>query len=179
MINPQSILDKYFVPGSKSNRIVSAHSRKVAEKAVAIVDRHPELGADRNFVWEAAMLHDIGIVKTWAPTLDCFGDAEYLCHGYLGHDMLVAEGLPKHALVCERHTGTGFTIDEIILKQLPLPHRNLQPQTIEEKIVCYADKFFSKDNLEKELQIIVVEQKLMKYGNDKAKLFRDWSALFE
>ncbi len=58
--------------------------------------------------------------------------------------MLEAEGLPRHALVCERHTGAGLTVDDIISQRLPLPLRDMTPQTLEERLICYADKFYPR-----------------------------------
>jgi uncharacterized protein len=46
--------------------------------------------------------------------------------------------------VAERHTGAGISLDTILRHNLPLPHRDLVPQTLEQKIICCADKFFSK-----------------------------------
>ena len=44
---------------------------------------HPELSLDKDFLYEAAMLHDIGIFLTDAAGIHCFGDKLYICHGYL------------------------------------------------------------------------------------------------
>ena len=43
----------------------------------------------------------------------CYGDKDYICHGYLGRALLEKEGLPAHALVCERHVGVGLSISDI------------------------------------------------------------------
>ncbi len=37
------------------------------------MDLHPEIQADRKFVEEAALLHDIGVYKTYAPEIACSG----------------------------------------------------------------------------------------------------------
>lgn len=124
--------------------VLLTHSHCVADLACAICEGHPELGADAEFVREAAMLHDVGIVRTDSPGIFCFGNEPYIRHGVIGHDLLVAQGLPRHALVCERHTGAGLSLSDIEQGDLPLPHRDLLPISIEEKIVCYADKFYSK-----------------------------------
>ena len=34
------------------------------------------------------MLHDIGIFRCNAPDIDCHGDAGYICHGYLGAELM-------------------------------------------------------------------------------------------
>ena len=88
------------------------------------------------------MLHDIGIGQCDAPGIHCHGTHLYIEHGYLGAELLRAEGLPRHALVCERHTGMGLSREMIEERGWPLPCRDMRPVTLEEKLVCYADKFF-------------------------------------
>ncbi len=144
MLDVYGILGQFYTPDTPQWNILVEHSKAVAELAANIVRLHPELNADANFVYEGAMLHDIGITNTNAPGIYCFGQAEYICHGIQGAQMLRTLQLPQHARVCERHTGAGITADEVRTLQLPLPIADYTPQTIEEKIVCYADKFFSK-----------------------------------
>ena len=68
------LIDKYYGPAdSKLKDILLIHSRAVTARALRIVDAHPELNADRTFVEEAAMLHDIGILKCDAPSIECHG----------------------------------------------------------------------------------------------------------
>ena len=112
--------------------ILVRHSEAVSQKALSIAKAHPELEADLTFLEEAAMLHDIGIVKTDAPGIECYGTEPYICHGILGAAMLRDEGLPRHARVCERHTGAGLLCEDIIGQNLPLPHHDFLPETIEE-----------------------------------------------
>lgn len=53
--------------------------------------------------------------------------------------------LPRHARVAVSHTGVGIFPDEIVARHLPLPtHLEYTPQTLEEKIISYADLFFTK-----------------------------------
>ena len=130
--------------------ILLVHSRSVTDKALALAKKHPELDLDLNFIEEAAMLHDIGIFLTDAPDIQCFGTHPYICHGYLGADLVRKEGFPRHALVCERHTGAGLSLQDIEEQNLPVPHRDMLPVSLEEEIICFADKFFSKTKLDKE-----------------------------
>lgn len=174
----QKIIDKYYPEDNELRHILLVHSRKVADKALEIVDKHPELGADRQFVEEAAMLHDIGIFMTDADGIFCFGDKPYICHGTLGADLMRDEGYPRHALVCERHTGTGLSIADIERQQLPIPHRDLLPVSIEEQIVCFADKFYSKTKLEKEKSIEGALKSVAKFGEESAARFSKWVELF-
>lgn len=177
-MNPLDIIQKYYDIDSKAYRILVKHSRSVADKALNIARMRPEMHLDISFIEEAAMLHDIGIFLCNAPDIDCHGNAEYICHGYLGADLMRKEGLPRHALVCERHTGTGISLDMIEKQELPLPHRDMQPQSLEEQLICFADKFFSKTNLDAEKPIEKIRRSVGKYGEACVLRFNDWSKLF-
>ncbi len=143
-LDPLEIIRKYYDPGSAAYRILVEHSRMVARRAFEIASRVSHLRPDTVFIEEAAMLHDIGIFMTDAPAIDCHGDKPYICHGYLGRELLEKEGLPLHALVCERHVGVGISIRDIDNLGLPIPRREMLPVSVEEKIICFADKFYSK-----------------------------------
>ena len=175
----QSIIDKYYPDDNALRYILMTHSTLVKERAVRICDLHPELLLDRQFIIEAAMLHDIGIFKCNAPGIYCFGSEPYLIHGRIGAELLRAEGYPKHARVCERHTGAGITKEEIIRLNLPLPHQDFLPETMEEKVICYADKFFSKTHPEVEKTIEQAEQSLKRFGEEGLERFKGWEKLFE
>ena len=112
-----ALIDKYYAGFPELRHILLTHSRQVADRSLSIIDRHPEWEADglvdRQFVEEAAMLHDIGIIFCDAPKIHCTGSHKYIEHGYLGAELLRQEGLPKHALVAERHTGKKLQLQEI------------------------------------------------------------------
>lgn len=103
-----AIINKYYPEDNELKHILLTHSRSVADKALWIAGKHPELNLDKQFLEEAAMLHDIGIFMTDADGICCFGSYSYICHGYLGADLMRKEGFPRHALVCERHTGGRY-----------------------------------------------------------------------
>ena len=125
-MNIFEIIKKYYPPDSRAYYFLVEHGKSVASKAIELAKRVKHLEPDIDFIQEAAILHDIGIFLTNAKKIDCYGDKPYICHGYLGKELLEKEGYPKHALVCERHVGLGLSL--------------------EEKIICLADKFFSKSN---------------------------------
>ena len=177
-MNYQDIIDKYYPEDNELRHILMVHSRSVADKALSIVDQHPELKADRQFVEEASMLHDIGIFRCNAAGIHCFGTEPYICHGTIGAELLRAEGYPRHARVCERHTGAGLSLQEIITQNLPVPHQDLLPETIEEQIVCYADKFFSKTKLTTEKTLEQAIRSLAKFGDEGVERFVKWSKRF-
>ena len=135
---------------------------------------------DIEFVEEAAMLHDIGMCRTDAPGIHCHGTEPYIRHGILGRQMLDSIGLYRHGRVCERHTGAGITAAEIISQHLPIdPPRDLLPESIEEKLVCYADKFFSKSRIDEPPKTLDrVRKSLAKFGDDSVVRFDEMAALF-
>ena len=176
----QQIIDKYYGGCGALRHILLTHSQSVAQRALRIAAMHPELNIDTDFVRNAAMLHDIGIVRVDAPGIECHGTEPYIRHGVCGAEKLRAAGLPESdARVCERHTGAGLTLNDIVSQNLPLPHHDLQPETIEEKLICYADKFFSKTHLDREKTIEQAEKSLSKFGGETLARFRDMKRLFE
>ena len=179
MNNWERIINKYYGEDGALRHILIVHSQSVAQKALQIVSLHPELNLDREFIEEAAMLHDIGIIKTDAPGIKCFGTEPYICHGILGAEMLRQEGLPRHARVCERHTGAGLSLNEIVSQNLPLPHQDFLPETLEEQVICYADKFFSKTHLDREKSIEKAEKSIAKFGEEGLARFKQWEKMFE
>ena len=172
------VIDRYYSDNRPLRELLLLHSRLVADKALKVAAAHPELNLNVQFVEEASMLHDIGIFLTDAAPIHCFGKYHYLCHGYLGADLLRKEGLPRHALVAERHTGTGLTLKQILERDLPVPHRDMVPQTMEEKVVCFADKFFSKTGPTVEKSVEQAERSLAKFGQEGVVVFRQWCGQF-
>ena len=179
-MNPIDIIDKYYKSGSRIYEILVQHSRQVTEKALDAAQKVPQLNPDLDFINEASMLHDIGIFLTNAPKLNCKGKKPYVCHGYLGREILEKIGLPRHALVCERHVGVGITVEDIKHYALPLPKHDMLPVSIEEQIICFADKFFSKNcnAVAKEKSVEDIKRNLELYGNEKVKRFQSWVELF-
>lgn len=173
-----AIINKYYPEDNELKYILLTHSRSVADKALWIADRHPELELDRQFLEEAALLHDIGVFLTDAPGIHCHGTHPYICHGYLGSQLLQEEGYPRHALVCERHTGAGMSLESILSQNLPVPHRDMLPVSLEEQVICFADKFFSKTRLDSEKTIEKALKSLSKFGEEGMVRFNNWCERF-
>ena len=188
----QAIIDHFYGTGDSGlKRLLMVHSRAVADKALRICDSHPELHLDREFVEAAAMLHDIGIIQCDAPGIFCHGSQPYICHGIMGAKMISeysrhsepSDWLDAIARVCQRHTGAGITRAEIMEQQLPLSlpddgSEPYMPETMEEKLVCYADKFFSKTRLDEEKSLEHVERSLAKFGKAGLTRFGRWREIF-
>ncbi len=180
-MQPLELIKKYYNPDSEAYKILVTHSAAVARKALDIAGKLTHLKLDMDFIFEAAMLHDIGIFKTKAPMFGCHGEAPYIAHGYLGMEVLKGEGLPRHALVCERHVGMGLTAEDIKKLGISIPPRDMLPITLEEKLICYADKFFTKKrgNLSLEVPLNEIRKTIASYGEDKLKAFEEMRLFFE
>ena len=178
MMDILKLIHTYYPANTEACRILLRHSRQVADKALAIADAHPEMNLDLTFIEEAAMLHDIGIFLCHAPEIDCHGAADYIRHGYLGAELVRREGFPRHALVCERHTGVGISLKKIERDNLPLPRRDMMPQSPEEKLICFADKFFSKSNMDREKSVKKIRKGLAQHGEEDVNRFDAWCKLF-
>lgn len=200
------IIYHFYPQDTPLRRLLLLHSQCVAEKALAILDHYVEVSAaypgssvetlkiDRQLVFDGAMLHDIGICRCNAPGILCEGSEPYICHGTIGAEMireylselkqenanLSAVNLEACARICERHTGAGLTAQNIIDQQLPiLPFRDLLPETPEEKLVCLADKFFSKSgDPTKEKDFARVKRSMQKFGADSEARFDALCTLF-
>ena len=182
-MNPIDFLERYYDRHSKAFDILVAHGNQVAHKALKAAEKVGHLGPDLDFIEKAAMLHDVGIFLTDTPQLGCKGIHPYIRHGVLGYDLLIEAGQPQLALVCERHVGVGISADDVHRFNLPLPKRDMVPISIEEQIICYADKFFSKNgngcDKTQEKSIAQVTSSLKKYGQDKVNRFQKWVEIFE
>lgn len=177
-VNPLELLGRYF--SGDALELVVTHAGMVAALAVG-VGRNLALPADElRFLHEAAMLHDIGVCRVHAPGIGMHGTAPYIQHGVLGRAILEAEGLPRHALVCERHIGVGLTVADIVAQRLPLPQRDMLPQTLAEEIICFADLFFSKTpgRLTDRKSPEKVRENLARFGAEKVLVFDSWLARF-
>ena len=183
----QEIFDRFYPERDSLRENLSLHCRQVRGKALEILDALPpeeRAKLDNDTVVCGALLHDVGIRLCHAPDIGCFGESPYLCHGLLGAEMLREYGrehgldLEKFARICERHTGSGLTSSEIEKASLPLPARDFLPETLEEKLVCLADKFFSKSGNMKEKSPEKVYKSMAKFGRDPLKRFEALCELF-
>lgn len=178
IVDINGLFQKHFLRQEKLREIIRIHSEQVARKALEII-RKRQLPADREFVYCGALLHDIGVVNCSAPEIHAFGPKPYICHGVEGRKILEKNGLPLLGLICERHTGSGITKNQIIEGNLPLPQRDMLPVTLEEKIICYSDKFFSKSkNMFEEKSVEKIINQMEKHGKEAVDRFLELHSLF-
>ncbi|MBN2173068.1 MAG: HD domain-containing protein [Bacteroidales bacterium] len=175
-----NIIHKYYPVESVAYKFYFTHCLMVTDLAVKIFHHNPHLNLNLDYIIKGALLHDIGIIKTDSPQIGCYGTFPYIAHTYLGRQILEDEGLPEIAPVCERHVGTGLTKKDIIKAGFPLPHRDMMPISLEEKLICYADKFYSKsaNHLLIPKTPEKIRKKVGKYGNDKLKRFEEFVEIF-
>lgn len=165
--------------------IMAVHSRCVWKKAERVGKNSRFFDCiDYQFLHEAAMLHDYGIIYVDAPWIFCFGKAPYICHGLFGAAHLRqidARKYARHARVCEVHIGSGLSAAEIRRQGLPLPEKDFLPQTLEEKLITFADCFYSKnpESLCEEKPLERIRANMEKHGNETLERFLALERLFE
>ena len=76
-------------------------------------------------------------------------------------------------------SGAVLSAREIEQQNLPLPHRDFLPETIEEKIICYADKFYSKSHLDRCKTLPQAEKTISRFGDEGLQRFLLWERMFE
>ncbi|MFQ5612431.1 MAG: HD domain-containing protein [Anaerolineae bacterium] len=174
------IIHKYIDPSSRTYALYLPHVALVTVRALKVARRLGLPPERLRFIEEAAMLHDIGIVAVRDDDLACTGNLPYICHISEGRRILEAESLPRHALVAERHIGVGLSRTQIIEQGLPLPARDMLPETLEEKIISWADLFSSKhpSRLWAERTVADVEASLARRGDGDLQVFRAWQDSF-
>lgn len=159
------LIDLYYPAGTMLRDIFLRHSESVASEALSIASRLG-LSLDPDEIYRAGMLHDIGICLTDAPGIYCTGSAPYICHGILGAALIREHGLDeKYARVAERHTGAGITAEEVVSQHLPIPVADYLPHSQLERLICYADKFYSKSGDMKRKPLEHVRRSMARHGD--------------
>jgi uncharacterized protein len=174
-MDPYGIIQEFYLKSDPLYECLISHSEKVVQKALSCAKR---LDVDHSFIREAALLHDIGIYLTCAPKIGCYGNLPYIFHGYLGMGILQQKGLYRHSQVCLRHVGVGLSIEDIHALNLPLPKIDMQPESLEEMIICYADKFFSKSDNHVEKSLDQIQWELSRYNQKSVEKFMNWHHCF-
>ncbi len=129
---------------------------QVVNHCIAVANYALQIGAklqakglpiDIMLVEAGGLLHDIGRSQTHAVD-----------HSLVGSQIAQEIGLPQSIVnVIKRHVGAGITSEEA--KWLGWPNDNYVPQTLEEKIVSYADKRIDHD------EVVPIENEIQKLQN--------------
>ena len=126
------------------------HCTAVADLAVETAEKLKSKGLKVNveLVEAGALLHDLG--RSRCHSVD---------HAVVGAQIAQSIGLPEPVIrIIKRHVGAGITAKEA--KALGWPKDTYTPQTIEEKVVCYADKRIDKS------KVIPIEVEIEKLKKD-------------
>ena len=124
------------------------HGLLVMDISEKLVEELKRVGVkvDKKAVVRGALLHDIGRTKEHSVK-----------HGFFGGEILRKDGYNKKIIrIVENHVGGG--IDKQACAKLGMPVRDFIPISLEEKIVCLADKYV-EDN-----QIKPLEETLSKFN---------------
>ena len=149
-----------------SSQVVIQHCRTVAKVSMILVDEFQSRGVrvDSDAVEAGALLHDIGRSKV-----------QTVWHGFEGAELVEKDGVDEKVVsIVRRHVGAGISPDEA--KRLGLPPFDYIPSTLEERIVCFADKMVDSNKvrpLEKEVQ------RFASKGHDVNRLLGLKSRLYE
>lgn len=142
------------------SRSVIAHCLSVTRVAMRLAEAFRRRGFDVDLalVEAGALMHDLGRSRTHGVE-----------HGAVGGRLARRMGLPEAlARVIERHVGAGITAEEA--GRIGLPPGSYVPETLEEKIVSYADKLIEGG---REVEIEVTVEKLAReLGEDHPSLDR-------
>jgi len=183
--DPDVVLRHFYPQDTPLRRLLVRHCTQVRDMALRIMDSPScRVAPDREIVSAGAMLHDVGVFKCHAPSILCTGELPYVTHGVTGAALLREYGrangldMEPFARICERHTGSGITADEVVSQGIPLPVRDYLPETLEEKLICLADKFFSKSGDMKEKPVDAVRGSLAKFGPGTTERFDALLKLF-
>ena len=171
-----AILRAFYPDDTPLRRKLLEHSGRVREEAlrIAATPACAGMGLELDLVSSGAWLHDVGVGRCNAPDILCTGSEPYIRHGVIGAEMLRGYGaahgldLEPFARICERHTGSGLSATEIRARNLPLPPRDYLPETLEEKLVCLADKVHSKSGDGRRKTLDEVRRGIVRFGEGPA-----------
>ena len=149
LMNDTTIKDRKFAIELMRNLklpfSIRYHSHSVANMALKIANKITKVDLDKNLIEVGALLHDIGRTKTHG-----------FRHGLEGGKILKQHGCSNGLIrICETHILGG--LDKADARKIGLPEKNYLPETIEEKIVCLADKFM------KGTKEVSIEQRFKKW----------------
>ena len=116
---------------------IDRHCQAVAMAAEIVAEGIQRRGhaVHMEAVIAGALLHDVGRSQT-----------QTVRHGVAGAEILEAEGVDREVVeIVRRHVGAGISAEEA--KKLGLPDFDYVPCTLEEKIVCFADKMVDAEKV--------------------------------
>ncbi|MEV5689626.1 HD domain-containing protein [Micromonospora globbae] len=165
-------LHERYAPTEEAFDLVYTHCRIVCAVAEHLLDRR-HAPVDVDLVRAGCLLHDIGVYRLYGTAGELDHD-NYVRHGVLGHALLRDLGLPEVvARFCSHHTGVGITRADVRRQRLPLPVGDYTADTVEERLVMYADKFHSKTTPPTFVTAASYAAAVRRFGEDKVTRFAE------
>jgi len=119
--------DDYII---QHGQLVMGVSEKIVKELMRV-----GVKVDEKAILRGALLHDIGRSKEHSVR-----------HGFLGGEILRKDGYDGIIIsIVENHVGGG--IDKQDCAKLGMPERDFIPISLEEKIVCLADKYVEENQI--------------------------------
>ena len=171
-----ALIDKYYADNPRLRELLWIHSRQVADRCLKIAALHPELDLDKAF-WKKQLCYMISAFCI--PTLPVFYVREtHLIFATVisGRRCCVRKGFRPCQGVRASYRRGAFT-EEVAAQGLPIPVQDYYPETLEEQLICYADKFYSKSHPDREKTPEQALKSVSRYGEDGARRFRHWMEL--
>jgi uncharacterized protein len=167
-------LHEKHAPTREAFELVHTHCEIVCAIAERLVDG---LGVDVGLVRAGCLLHDIGVYRLYSGGV--LDHARYVRHGVLGHGLLAEAGFAETLCrFCSHHVGVGLTRDDVRRQDLPIPVADYLPETVEERLVMYADKFHTKASPPAFLTADSYAARVRRFGEDKPTVFAALRAEF-
>ena len=177
----QNLHKKYaaFATASHLYELVFEHCEIVCEIALECAARIDE-PIDTALLRAAALLHDVASYPFFNDQGEADGQGFYPMHGILGAKVLADEGFdPRIGEIVGTHLLLGLSKDEIVnppSRHWPLPAHDYQPTTIEGELLCYADRFHSKDPMFNSYETLL--RRFQENLPKQAEKFETWSKRF-
>jgi uncharacterized protein len=136
-----------YAPNDTVYELVFGHCQIVADIAQWCVNNGEQTNVDRPLLEVACLLHDIGTYAFFDAAGKVFDNRRlYKQHAMFGATIVANEGIDQRvAEIIETHVLMGITKQEILDNKWALPTRDFTPKTIEAELLCYADRFHSKE----------------------------------
>lgn len=171
-------LHRKYAPTQAAYDLVFTHCAIVRDVALQRAEA-AGLTIDKELVTIGCLLHDIGVYCLMDTEGNMPLSSAYIRHGIEGESLLKEEGYPEYLYrFASHHTGAGLTKQQIIDENLPLPHHDYIADTIEEKLVMYADKFHSKSLPPRFNTHEYYANFIKQFGDDASVRFAEFTDLF-
>jgi uncharacterized protein len=170
-------LHKKHAPSDAAYKLVFTHCQIVSEIAEQLI-KQTNLSVNIEAVKVGCLLHDIGVYRLYLPSGE-IDHKNYIQHGTLGFELLKEEGFSDEVCrIASCHTGVGLSKNEIIAEGIPIPPKDYFAETIEERLVMYADKFHTKSSPPKFMTSETYRKVIAKFGEAKVEKFKQFEAEF-